>query len=279
MKNFVFGDTGGHALPLYNALNQIGADVELGILPKDMRVIHLGDLIHKGPASKSILRVVDKFIRNNPGQWIQVLGNHEFQHIEGSPYFWSCDCDIYDVGIINDWLDEEIAYASYATTSHEPIKLNDNVMSNGGGILFTHAGLTWNWWETSNKNINAGEISSLLNYLPIDVITTPGEMLGVKGFAGPVWATGNNEVFNSWLESTDPMPFMQFHGHTTSYQWKAKRWWRTDEVFASFKEATYLNHTNRSVITKLNDNFLVGVDPGFSKTADLKVQPYTVFYS
>jgi hypothetical protein len=280
MRNFVFGDTGGHSAPLFNALLEIGADIELGLLPPDVRIIHLGDLIHKGNDSKSLLRVVDKFIRNNPNQWIQILGNHEFQHIQDSPYyFWRCDCDDSDVTILNDWFEEGLAAASYAATPSESFQLTESNTSTESTILFSHAGLTWFWWDQMQKPSDAYRASEIINALPADVVTAAGEMLGIRGFAGPVWATGNNEVFNSWNNTDDVMPFMQMHGHTTSFSWTRRRWWRIDAIFDVFKNLTVLNPKTRAVVTRLSGNLLIGIDPGFSKTADLNVQPYVTFSS
>jgi hypothetical protein len=279
MRNFIFGDTGGHSLPLFNALIEIGADLENAKLPEGVRIIHLGDLIHKGNDSKLILKTVDRFIRNNPNQWVQILGNHEFQHIEGSPFFWGCDCDFENADIINLWLEEGLASAAAAI---EPLmfSLADGVTSTESTLLFSHAGLTHYWWRWLENPVDAFEAAERINSLPVDIVTSAGEMLGVRGGnAGPVWATGNNEVFNGWHHNSDDMPFMQMHGHTSSFRWARRQWYRVDQWFNEFKELTVLNPANRAVVTRLSNNLLVGIDPGFGKTADLKVQPYLIFES
>lgn len=284
MKNYVFGDTGGHATQLWQSLKDIGVDVDTGFIPEDVRIIHLGDLIHKGPDSKLLLQRVNKLVRRNPTRWVQVLGNHEFQHLEGSPYFWKCKCDIDDVNIIADWFEMGLAAASFAVPAFTSMKLEvsskPKVAIPESGILFTHAGLTWDWWNSLGQPENPVEVSMHLNSFPVDLITVPGEMLGYQGGRpGPVWAVGNTEVFNSWQANPEPMPFIQMHGHTSSYKWGKGEWWRKDAGFKPFRDATKLNPESRAVITQMSDSLLIGVDPGFNKLADVDKQPYLFFES
>lgn len=284
MKNYVFGDTGGHLKQLYASLRAIGVDPTNGTMPKDVRVIHLGDLIHKGPHSSLLLEQIDKLIRNNPGQWIQILGNHEFQHIEGSPYFWKCDCNKVDVAIINEWHEQGLATPTFGIDSYieESIVLGvskrDDIPRPKTGMFFSHAGLSWEWWAGFEKLTTPSELSDMLNSISVSFITTPGEMLGVYGRKpGPVWAIGNSEVFDGWTSHADTMPFLQMHGHTTSYNWMSNKWWRNDRNFQHFRNSTKLNPETRAVITKMSGNLLIGIDPGYSKNPTSKEQPYVYF--
>ena len=284
MRNFVFGDTGGHAQQLWRSLEEIGVDVDKGFIPEDVRIIHLGDLIHKGPDSSELLKKVDKLVRRNPTRWVQILGNHEFQHIEGSPVFWRCKCELSEVDIICNWFEMGLAASSFAVPAFTEMKLEvshkPKIVIPETGILFTHAGLTWDWWNSLGRPENPVEVSMHLNSFPVDLITVPGQMLGYHGGKpGPVWAIGNSEVFNSWQENSDFMPFIQMHGHTSSYKWSKSEWWRKDVGFKPFREATKLNPESRAVITRMADSLLIGVDPGYSKLADTDKQPYLYFQS
>lgn len=284
MKNYVFGDTGGHAVQLIRSLKEIGVDVESGTIPEDVRIIHLGDLIHKGPHSKELLKTVNKLVRRNPTRWIQILGNHEFQHIEGAPVFWRCDCTIEEVDTICTWYEMGLAAPSFAVPDFKTINLEKSAKPKitipETGILFTHAGLTWDWWSGLGQPDNPVEVSMHLNSFPVDLITVPGEMLGYQGGRpGPVWAVGNTEVFNSWQANIETMPFIQMHGHTSSYKWGKSEWWRKDAGFKTFREATKLNLESRAVITQMSESLLIGVDPGYSKLADTTKQPYLYFES
>ena len=289
MKNYVFGDTGGHAPQLFAALRSLGVDIENGTIPADVRIIHCGDLIHKGFHSKVLLAVVDVLIRNNPGQWIQILGNHEFQHIEGSPYFWKCKCDLEDIGIINDWYDEGLATATFAVDSAVSLDLAVKPrlpLHPENGFFFSHAGLTRKWWDTYCKDKTLSEGSRTINELDVWMVTQPGEMLtGRRNLAaGPAWATGSNEVFNSWIDPDGKpvidMPFIQVHGHSLSYVWTSKRWWfRPDKSFKLFRESSKVDSVHRAVVTNLLGGAIIGIDPGYSANADGVSQPYLTFIS
>ena len=289
MKNYVFGDTGGHAPQFFASLRNIGVDLEKGTIPEDVRIIHCGDLIHKGIHSKVLLAVVDNLIRNNPGQYIQLLGNHEFQHIDGSPYFWRCDCDIEDVGIINDWFDEGLAMATFAVNSASNVGISvkpRQPLKPEQGIFFSHAGLTRKWWEVYINGKTLEEGSRVINNMDVWMITQPGEMLTGKMniAAGPAWATGSNEVYNSWVNPDSihylDMNFIQVHGHSLSFIWKQKRWWlRPDKSFKDFRSDSKLDERHRAVVTSMAGGTLIGIDPGYSATADPEPQPYLTFDS
>lgn len=279
MRNYVFGDTGGHMKQLFASLQEIGANPRTGYIPEDVRIIHLGDLIHKGPHSSLLLKTVDKFIRKNPGRWVQILGNHEFQHIEGAPSFWRCTCSLDDIDIINDWYDEGLATPTFGlngiTHAQFEVSAKPKLAQSHGGFLFSHGGLSWDWWSTFNKISDPVQLSEVLNALEVWVVTVPGEMLGIVGRKpGPVWAIGSSEVFDTWVEHNDSMPFSQAHGHTTSYNWRSNRWWRADPAFRTFRNSSKLNPNSRAVITEVQGNLILGIDPGYSKDADTEKQPY-----
>jgi len=283
MKNYVFGDTGGHKSALFSSLVKLGIDIKNGMIPEGTRIIHVGDLIHKGPGSSDILKTVDLLIRNNPGQWVQILGNHEFQHIKGSPVFWKCSCTSVDISIINRWFESGLAHASFGIDKITSIELEVSAKPKievpNKGILFAHGGLTKTWWDILGNVKSPSELSAILNGLDARTITSPGQMLGyINPKVGPVWAIGNDEVFTSWPATSD-MPFMQVHGHTVSYQWSRSKWFRSDPAFKPFRDNTKLNPMSRAVVTKVANSLLIGVDPGFSTYADLKEQPYLSFVS
>ena len=287
MKNYIFGDTGGHAKPLFASLKELGVDMENYIIPEGIRIIHCGDLIHKGPSTTALLIRVDKLIRNNPGQWIQILGNHEFQHLEGSPYFWRCNCSIQDIGIIEDWFEEGLATAAFGIDKITEAKLEvsskPKIAVPQTGALFVHGGLTYTWWKKYGQPKTPTAMAHKLNELEVYEVTAAGLMLGYQNpQVGPVWAIGNDEVFNNWLQAESwgkKMPFMQVHGHTTSYQWRKGEWFRKDREFKKFKEVTKLNPETRSVITEVAGNLIIGIDPGFAATADLAKQPFLTLIS
>lgn len=286
VRNFAFGDTGGHSEPLFAALKKIGIDLKKFTIPEGVRIIHCGDLIHKGPDSTLLLKTVDKLIKNNPNQWIQILGNHEFQHLEGSPYFWRCKCSLEDVGIIEDWFESGLAVTAFGINKFSNLELEvsdkPKIFIPDKGILFTHGGLTNFWWHILDKPSNAFQAAQRINQLPVDVVTSPGLLMGVQNFrVGPVWAIGNEEVFKSWLHQQasppDELPFILIHGHTTSYNFVRNEWWDKSKSFMEFRNLTKLNPQSRAVITRLASSLMIGIDPGFNMHADLKIQPSLAF--
>lgn len=280
MKYVVFGDTGGHAKQLFASLKQLGVDLDNFVIPENLTIIHLGDLIHKGPSSKLLLNVIDKLIINNPGRWKQILGNHEFNHIPGAPIFWRCDCDNEDVAILRKWSDERLARATFGLDNVIPpnleVSAKPSFVAANSSWLFSHGGLTFYWWEAIGSPLSAVETSKLLNELSVQEITLPGAMLGMPQFkAGPVWAIGNDEVWNSWKFNQKVPPFSQVHGHTTSYMWEQKAWWDKRKTFMPFRNASKVNPETRAVITNLGDNnLMVGIDPGYNVKATTAQQPY-----
>lgn len=284
MKYYIFGDSGGHKVPLQRSLTDLGADLDTFTLPDDITIIHLGDLIHKGPHSSLLLQMVDGFIQNNPGQWVQLLGNHEFQHLNG-PSFWRCNCTEEDKRILQKWWETGEAKVSFGLDNITPpnleISARPKLVTPSETWLFTHAGLSFDWWEIAGFESSAVDISQKLNSLSVKQVTTPGELLygPSSKYAydppGPVWAIGNTEVFLSWQKSREKPTFNQVYGHTTSYAWSRKTWWGGGLNLKDFKAASKLNPETRAVLTDLGDNILmVGIDPGYSNYADQKKQPY-----
>lgn len=282
MENFVFGDTGGHARQLYTTLSEIGVDVERRIVPEGVRIIHCGDLIHKGKDSSELLSFVNDVIRRNPGQWIQMLGNHEFQHIEGAPYFWRCQCTLDDVGIINDLYDDGLVYVAFGVDDITLMEPQYKIAAeDSGGLLFSHAGMTESWWKMVGFPDTPSEAAAAINNEPVFSVTRPGEMMNRPStpLAGPVWAS-SGELFLSWWRAEQyekEAPFSQVFGHTTSYVWSMNRWYATTS--REYKRATKLDVVNRVSMTHIAGKTLFGVDPGYATHADTARQPYLYFES
>ena len=84
----VIGDVGGHLSELRRELVRLGADEETGELPADLTIVQVGDLVHRGPDSAGVVRLVDRHLRARPGQWIQLVGNHEAQYLTAPAFAW-----------------------------------------------------------------------------------------------------------------------------------------------------------------------------------------------
>jgi hypothetical protein len=282
MNVFVFGDTGGHFSPLLSSLRKIGVDTTDTLnIPDGIQIIHLGDLIHKGIHSNDLVEIVDSLIRKNPGQYIQLLGNHEFQHIKGAPIFWRCDCNAKTVSIINKWYNEGLAVPSYYLSA--PVVFNvpkslrfDTNLIKDKDILFSHAGLTHDFWGHIGSPKTAKLASERLNKLSVRDVTIPGMMLAggsPHGPVGPVWALSTSEVFASWTqEGVISPPFVQINGHSPAYQWQRKVWHAGTPL--QFKKRTKLDVENRIMYTSVQDSLQLCLDPGFGINYDLRNQTY-----
>jgi hypothetical protein len=276
-KYHIFGDTGGHYRQLKAGLEAIGFNPETNKLPEDVIVVHCGDLLHKGPNSAAVLFMVNRIMENNPGQWVQLLGNHEYQYLGGIP-FWKEAIDPDAISMLQRWYFEGKVQNAFAII--EPAEFHNLVISKRGyetpdkPIVFTHAGITRQYWNRFLKaETDAATVVRMLNSFNPNQIGTPGAIIGsnntVEFPAGPVWALGVEEVFDSW--KIEPyMPFIQIHGHTTPYSHKFGRWWSRDKTFIT---ASKVNPARRTVVTAVSDSIQVAIDPGYDKQAPIEPQP------
>lgn len=275
MKGIVIGDVGGHGDQLFATLKSLGVNLKTGVIPKDLTIISLGDLIHKGPKSEDIIDFVDKVFKKNPDNWMQLLGNHEMQHLEGY-LFWDCNCSIELVDCLINWRVNNFA-TSAGVLKHKPIPgMLDSQYS-----LLTHAGVTHDVFKnvTSGKRVN--DVFWGLEKLYVNdfkEMNKPGVMLGspVTKTAGVFWAHSTIEVYPSWFEHE--MPFNQIHGHTAPYAWENNNWFPGTGAF--WRENLTVHSMQRSVSFKPNvmsDGNFLALDPGFElKVPSIDTIPYTV---
>jgi hypothetical protein len=276
-KYHVFGDTGGHYRQLKAGLETIGLNPVTNKLPEDVVVIHCGDLLHKGPNSAAVIYMVNRIMEANPGQWIQLLGNHEYQYLGGIP-FWREVIDPDAISMLQRWYFEGKVRNAFAIT--EPTKFHNLVVSKRGyetpakPVILTHAGITRQYWaKFLQSETDATAIVRKLNNFNPNQIGTPGAIIGagntVEFPAGPVWALSVEEVWNSW-QSELTVPFMQIHGHTTPYSHALGRWWSRDKAFI---KSSKINPDRRTVVTAVADSVQVAIDPGYDKRAPIEPQP------
>lgn len=291
-KFIVFGDTGGHFTQLFLSLLEIGLDPDTGVLPDDVEIVHCGDLIHKGPDSNFLIMFVDQMMQVNPGRWHQILGNHEFNYIQGAPTFWShqpLSSEAWKT--LQKWFHKKLAQPAFAIPGPVNIQVPKKLLKLGfdadrvfsKGVLFTHAGLSRNFWRMIGEPADAEHAARTINGLSVSQVTKFGEMLSSyqpRSNPGPVWASGVREVFNTWrYEDGDQaynveQPFINVHGHTTAYSWVHNVWYKTSSLL--FRNASALDVNRRVSFTMVADSLQIGIDPGFSTSADLEKQPYLV---
>ena len=135
----VVGDVGGHRRELRAELLRLGADPHTGRLPADLTVVQVGDLVHRGPDSEGVIGLVDGYLRHQPDQWVQLVGNHEAQYLRDPAFAWRQRLDAATADILRRWWADGRMRVAAAITGHG--------RGDGDDILVTHAGLTAAFWR------------------------------------------------------------------------------------------------------------------------------------
>lgn len=276
MRVHIFGDTGGQLPALHAGLTR--AKMEENVLPEDTTILHLGDLVHRGPYSSLAVSTVDKIMQLNPGRWIQIMGNHEAMHL-GHTKFFKCNCDAEAIETLQRWYRDGTLVPAAALTNiaprrwtngNRPLHQEEAVSD----ILAVHGGLTRNFWiDKLNSPENAVETARAINELPQRTLFKSGIVL--DGYpadhrAGPIWAAAAEEVHPSWAGTTPP--FSQAVGHTTPFSFWTNSW-RTGLAKGFRKVAKGVPSENRSVAFFEESEALLMMDPGFGKERE-EFQPF-----
>jgi len=211
----VLGDVGGHLWMLRRCLQELGADTARATVPDDLVVVQVGDLVHKGPDSAGVVALVDRMISGAPGQWIQLIGNHEGQEGLGGPHFWPESLSESAQADLRRWVESDQARLAVALDTVEY-----------GPTLVTHAGLTREKWEVIGRPDRPEAAAAALNTelaAHPDRAFAAGEWLGVKPRlpVGVAWASPR-ELLGSW--DMEPLPFSQVHGHASPRHWTSDTW-------------------------------------------------------
>lgn len=211
MRIAVIGDVGGHANPLRHELARLGARPD-GSLPEDLLVVQVGDLIHRGPDSAQVVDMVDDYLRAQPTQWIQLIGNHEAHYLQPPVFAWPESLGRRHIRMINRWWKNgSAAVAAALDTADE-------------SFLVTHAGITAEFWaRVLGGPRTAAEAARRINDLAksdADTVFRAGAMLhGTTATdAGPLWADTMTELLPGWADRQ--MPFSQIHGHNSITAWR-----------------------------------------------------------
>lgn len=214
---YVLGDIGGQVDIFEQALRSIGINTETLIVPHYITLIQVGDVIrlHDSPKldSAKALDIADRLKKNNPDNYIQLWGNHEYGALQwrvpGSG--WKIDNVLRNklTNGMRGWFDAGDTTVAVAV----------------GETLITHAGLTNGYWKQIGSPSSAQEAAEILN-------ADSPNVLGQRNMAphgyllnryteemdtNYLWAESAMETYPSWLLSEDEMPFDQVHGHDTPY--------------------------------------------------------------
>lgn len=214
---FIIGDIGGQLDIFEQSLRSIGVNTETMVIPKGVTVVQLGDVIRMNDSPQldnlGVLTLVDGLLRNNPGRYVQLWGNHEYGalhwHLPGT--HWRVEEDHRNalIASMQDWVDAGQTNLAVAI----------------GDTLVTHAGLTHGYWQEIGSPRSAAEAAAALNGRSKELVTTKatsayGYILNrytAEMDTNVLWAEAATETYPSWLDSGATMPFHQVHGHDTPY--------------------------------------------------------------
>lgn len=251
----IVGDVGGHLAELIQLLVDLGMDPRTRALPPDLTVVQVGDLVHRGPHSAQVVRFVDAMLTRHPGQWVQLLGNHEQLYV-GQPIFvWDEDITATAQETLRRWWGTGEMRVAAAIQD-----------STGAAWLATHAGLTSGFWRTIGSPADAGEAAATINALdrsPGAPLWRAGCMLGgpATAAAGPVWAAADQELLPGWCAWDAPrVAFHQVHGHSTAVDRLTGDFLGRDGYSAA--ATTWDPATRHTTTTTRSGTLVVGIDPG-----------------
>jgi Calcineurin-like phosphoesterase len=251
----IFGDIGGHAALLREALVRLGARPADLRLPPDLTVIQVGDLVHRGPDSPGVLDIVDRALAEQPAQWIQLIGNHEAQYLpNGSRFHWREPLPPDQADRLRAWWAAGTLRVAAAVHSEQH-----------GDLLATHAGLTLPVWREIGRPAGAAQAAAALNALPrqqASALWRTGMRMGgqVCPEAGPLWAEAGWELRLPWMRRAAQgrdAAFGQVHGHCALLDDGFTRWDCPPEVAAITRYEPAVRHC----WTPVGGHPFVAIDP------------------
>ena len=214
----VIGDVAGHLEELRGELLRLGADRQTLRLPADLTVIQVGDLVHRGPDSEGVVALVDRYLREQPKQWVQLAGNHEAHYLREPVFDWP------------ETIRDEAIETLRLWWSDGRMRIAAVVRSADEDFLVTHAGVTEGFWRQAldSPSLASHAAAAINSFIGThdDVLFYAGEMLGGGDpnlSAGPVWAATASELVPSWLGADQRLPFSQVHGHSMIVDWRGRR--------------------------------------------------------
>ncbi|MGB4780378.1 metallophosphoesterase [Microbacterium sp.] len=247
----VIGDLSGHADALRAELARLGVpEGGAGRIPSDLRIVQVGDLVHRGPDSAGVVALVDRHLRDTPGRWVQLVGNHDGYYVRRRQFTWDERVPSRTAATLRRWWSEGAMRAAVAIRGADE------------WFVVTHAGVTRGFWSEilgapADAVGTADAINALMRTKP-RVLFRPGVLVGYRRpsmSAGPIWAAAGTELLASWLDHE--LPFSQVHGHTSIYDWDSGSWYADPAA----RSLAILDESAKHVAVTLPGGRLVSVDP------------------
>lgn len=243
----VIGDVGGHPEQLRRGLAAVGAVDDRQRLPEDVHVVQVGDLVDRGPDSAGVLALVNRYLDEQPDQWIQLLGNHESQYLPRGTAFWPERLESADIALVRSWWERRVLNVAAAVRT-----------AAGEDYLLTHAGLTAPAWAELGAPATAADAARQLNERP-DWLIWRGLFQPAEN-PGPLWAEAGWDVYEPWMRfhaGGSFVPFGQIHGHSTIVSFKDRRWYCSGRV----RHRASVDWADRHTSVRIGGRLFIGVDP------------------
>jgi hypothetical protein len=259
----IIGDVGGWYTRLAEAVRLLGGNAVEGYLPEDLVIIQMGDLVHKGPDSEKCMALVGQMHQNAPGQWVQLVGNHEASYLAGGVRGrWSEELPDRLIGTLRSWKEAGLLHLAVAIDAGED-----------GQILVTHSGLTRYRWEQLEQPVGAREAAIAIerqwDQNPVAALRPGGS--SVPSDPGVVGADAASELLTSWAEAKH-LPFNQIHGHTSAFLWETGSW--HPALPQALQERAVADPTTRHTTVRWPGGWIMGIDPRYTQeVADIPLAP------
>lgn len=267
----IIGDVGGHLDMFHTFLRESGVDINEGVVPASVRVIQVGDLVHKGPESERCVALADRLLANNHGSYVQLIGNHEAHYLGGPSVSGRAGVRPISMSAqrtLHQWWDTGALQFAVCVPSAEY-----------GNILVTHGGLTAGMWNELDRPETAQEAADRLNALMSDPVLPfrPGALMtGVVDFStGVLCPRTGAELAASWIRE-GTMPFTQVHGHEGVWHWPTNQF--HSDVPNVVRELTVRNEQRRWCSVTVGDYELISIDCVLGETVptgDYTWAPFT----
>jgi hypothetical protein len=252
LKTVIVGDIGGQYDLFKDVIESVGGDPETGILPPDITMIQVGDIVRfaSAPALDSLAcaQYAQKLIDVNEGRYIQMLGNHETPLLGGSldPH-WSTTALPESQPLVQRWWDEKLAHLAVSLTK-----------DGHRDILITHAGLTrgyMEWLGTRTSFEAARKLNSFVGNVSIQEFEQTGGLVNdvFNPSADIVWALVGMELHDSW-KGAHP-EFNQIHGHSCLMEWEMEKFW--SDIPQYVIDATVVNYRDRYTVTAYESGYTI----------------------
>lgn len=254
----LIGDVGGQAQELRAALVTLGADPDDLLLPDDLTIVQVGDLIHRGPDTPGAVAIARTAMERQPRQWVQLAGNHEAYYLTPPKFHWPERLPEQDLETIYQWWrTRRMQVAAAVEVAGEPHQ-----------YLVTHAGLTEGFWRhfigmpTSAADA-AAALNALIGSIHENWLFRAGVMLtrDVDLAAGPMWASAPDELVPSWAASAASAPFHQVHGHSSTVDWVTGRRYGRQDLPVAVSDDDVVRHAT----VLIEGMAVIGIDPGHGR--------------